>query len=1206
MSEHQSGQPLKEPSHPEDTRKPDSQLRLVRTDDDLVFPDDALQTDSAPTIISKPKPKSLLTDITAANVPFTGKNLRGQRLAHFELMEPIGVGGMAAVIRARDTQLDRFVALKILPPDTARDLENVRRFHQEARSAAKLDHENIARVFFCGEDRGLYFIAFEFVDGENLRTILERRGQLPVPEAIRIILQVATGLEHAASRNIVHRDIKPSNIIVNAHGRAKLVDMGLARSQLPQGDPGLTQSGVTLGTFDYISPEQALEPREADARSDIYSLGCTLYHMLTGQPPVPEGTAAKKLYHHQHLAPIDPRQLNPSIPDEVAAVLMRMMAKDPKDRYQQPIQLVHHLLQVAEKVGAGADMPEGVMFIDAPLPGPPRFSPLITIALAVLALGALLLLLSLVSRPHGTVTPSPSPPTATKNDPNVSRNGKSVHSDDTPGASVPSTPIPETPPVKRGPVETREQLAEVLRNEKLSDTIVLKKGITLGDGSLRYLGSRKLTIKSARRESPVTLTFTPQVGDAAPGLLVLGTGLSFENIRFVVDPGARPPAEWSEIVIRGPGRAQFVDCEFVGKGMSGEGDSGKPSPVIPGLLLENLGQVPHVDLVECYFQQGQTAVALQGAGDVRAENCAFGPHDVLFHLRDNKNGKATSTLTLDHCSAFVVQGPAFRLDGTHSCLLRVGSCIFSCPDSSTAANNFILQTTAPGPLVKYQGTARNVYHGLNKLWSWPGGPIMKDPDEFHSVPGCKDSDSVRLTVSPWADADPLKHLNEPRRAFQVVGNSADVRTSDDRALGVERCSWGEMTPLRPLAPPPTARTVPTEIVVEPGARDDAEHGLFSSLSRALAALKPGAGKSGQTILVKRGSDLNNPEVPVKLDLDDPQWDLTIKAYPYLEPQDRPILVLGDTSKDAVMLRLIDGRVRFEDVEFLLDPGKLDFKGQTIVALAGNGECSFARCAFTLKQAERRSALSVVSLLERDDVKPAAGSQQPRIVMKSCAVRGEGDLVNVRSSRPVDVNLDSSLFALSGSLLVVQGAGRDENLGPAAPARLRLSHSSAFLTEPCIVLHGGKNAAALVKTLCQPIDGNLFVSLAPKDPRAPEGKPFLVLEGGGIDRESLPKIFQWKGAKNAYVNFPKNGNLLEAYAPGDGKDKLKLDANDWRDQEPDARFLEEVWFTMPLRTRRPLSQMNVDQFKPRTDFVEDIAPFGINLDADNLPRLRFSE
>src|SRR5205823_421834 len=232
-----------------------------------------------------------------------------------------GVGGMAAVLRARDTQLDRLVALKILPPDMALDDENVRRFHQEARSAAKLDHENIARVFFCGEDQRLHFIAFEFVEGENLRTLLERRGRLPVSEALHYMLQVAAGLAHAAQRGVVHRDIKPSNIIITPSGRAKLVDMGLARSMERKGDNDLTQSGVTLGTFDYISPEQALEPREADVRSDIYSLGCTFYHVLTGQAPVPDGTAAKKLHHHHHVAPIDPRQLNPHIPDEVAAIL---------------------------------------------------------------------------------------------------------------------------------------------------------------------------------------------------------------------------------------------------------------------------------------------------------------------------------------------------------------------------------------------------------------------------------------------------------------------------------------------------------------------------------------------------------------------------------------------------------------------------------------------------------------------------------------------------------------------------------------------------------------------------------------------------------------------------------------------------------------------------------------------------------------------
>ncbi len=200
-----------------------------------VTEDDALEislgspgpsTDDTPTIISRqtPAPPAPLPE-----GEITG--IRGRRLAHFELIEPIGVGGMAAVLRRRDTQLDRFVALKILPPEMAVDEENIRRFHQEARSAAKLDHENIARVFFCGEDQRLHFIAFEFVEGDNLRTIIDRRGRLPVGEALHYLLQVATGLAHAARRGVVHRDIKPSNIIVTPDGRAKLVDMGLARAQ---------------------------------------------------------------------------------------------------------------------------------------------------------------------------------------------------------------------------------------------------------------------------------------------------------------------------------------------------------------------------------------------------------------------------------------------------------------------------------------------------------------------------------------------------------------------------------------------------------------------------------------------------------------------------------------------------------------------------------------------------------------------------------------------------------------------------------------------------------------------------------------------------------------------------------------------------------------------------------------------------------------
>jgi len=320
-------------------------------------------------------------------------DVKGQRLAHFELDEPIGVGGMAAVIRARDLQLDRFVALKILPRDMASNPEPVRRFQQEARAAAKLDHENIARVFYCGEDQGIHFIAFEFVEGENLKALMDRRGPLPAPEAIGYMLQVALGLAHASARGVVHRDIKPSNIIISPNGRAKLVDMGLARSLETRQDGGLTHSGVTLGTFDYISPEQALEPREADVCSDIYSLGCTFYHVLTGQAPVPDGTVAKKLYHHQHVDPADPRQLNPKISDDMAGLLSRMMAKERSQRYQRPEELIRHLYLLARKFGAIAET-DRALLLDSPLPRPPKMRPLALVITAAAAMVAFVLLLT--------------------------------------------------------------------------------------------------------------------------------------------------------------------------------------------------------------------------------------------------------------------------------------------------------------------------------------------------------------------------------------------------------------------------------------------------------------------------------------------------------------------------------------------------------------------------------------------------------------------------------------------------------------------------------------------------------------------------------------------------------------------------------------------------------------------------------------------
>jgi serine/threonine-protein kinase len=290
--------------------------------------------------------------------------LEGERLGHFQLQGFIGGGGMGAVFRALDTMLDRTVAVKVLATDQSADDETQRRFKNEAQSAARLDHENIARVYYVGEDRGVHYIVFEFIDGINIRDLVDRRGPLSVADAINYTMQICQALSHAFERDVVHRDIKPSNVLITPRGRAKLVDMGLARLyQVERTQADLTASGVTLGTFDYISPEQARDPRSADVRSDIYSLGCTLFYMLTGQPPFPEGTVLQKLLQHQGDNAPDPRDFRPELPEEVSRVAARMLAKSPDDRYQTPQEVIAEFLWLSERLGIALPSSENTLWV---------------------------------------------------------------------------------------------------------------------------------------------------------------------------------------------------------------------------------------------------------------------------------------------------------------------------------------------------------------------------------------------------------------------------------------------------------------------------------------------------------------------------------------------------------------------------------------------------------------------------------------------------------------------------------------------------------------------------------------------------------------------------------------------------------------------------------------------------------------------------
>lgn len=383
----------------------------VRTAGDLGIEQKADPDDR--TVISQRPPLPSNTPGRPTSPFELGKLLAGERLNHFELREYVGGGGMGAVFRALDTMLNREVALKVLSRDQGADEETRRRFQNEAQSAARLDHENIARVFYVGEDKGLNYIVFEFIEGVNLRDFVEQRGPLPLAETISYTLQIADALSHASSRDVVHRDIKPSNVIITGDGRAKLVDMGLARlHQVKTEGEDLTASGVTLGTFDYISPEQARDPRSADVRSDIYSLGCTVYFMLTGRPPFPEGTVLQKLLQHNSDAPPDPRELNPDLPEELSEVIRKMLAKDPRRRFQHPSELIAELYLLAERIGCPAPNPARPAWL-AP-PSTPRLSSWQRHLPWIIPVAALLVIVALLDRWHAVEPSEEEPQNATQ------------------------------------------------------------------------------------------------------------------------------------------------------------------------------------------------------------------------------------------------------------------------------------------------------------------------------------------------------------------------------------------------------------------------------------------------------------------------------------------------------------------------------------------------------------------------------------------------------------------------------------------------------------------------------------------------------------------------------------------------------------------------------------------------------------------------
>jgi eukaryotic-like serine/threonine-protein kinase len=384
----------------------------------------------------------------------------------YELLEVLGRGGMGVVYRARDSLLDRTVAVKILPAQYASDPVLVQRFEREARAAARLSHPNIVAVFDTGQDRSARYIVMECVPGVSLAQLLNERGALPVPEAVELAAQVADALAAAHAAGIIHRDIKPGNVMVEPSGVCKVLDFGIARAAA---DAALTQTTSLLGSAPYMAPEAALG-RPAETRSDIYSLGCVLYEMLTDRPPFRGDLPAAIISQHINVAPRPPSELEPAIPAALDALVVRMLAKEPANRPASAAELAAALRASLEEeplpptVAAPAPPPPA-----PPPPRPPRPAPteppspapsatargFPTRALALAAITALVVGLAVAlaatsgSRKHGATHRGSSPPTTSAHSSTTSTSTSSTptssSSTSTPSASTTTTTVTSTP-----------------------------------------------------------------------------------------------------------------------------------------------------------------------------------------------------------------------------------------------------------------------------------------------------------------------------------------------------------------------------------------------------------------------------------------------------------------------------------------------------------------------------------------------------------------------------------------------------------------------------------------------------------------------------------------------------------------------------------------------------------------------------------------
>lgn len=291
----------------------------------------------APQQRSASSPSGAKTEVPETPEKAEKSNLLGD----FRLEKKLGQGGMGVVYLAHQISLDRKCALKVLSKDLGSKPNFVERFKREAKAMAKIDHPNVVRCYAVGEARGLHYVAMELIDGQSMQNWLNDLRKIPIADALHVTLLCAEALKHAHELNMIHRDVKPDNILVTKKGVVKVSDLGLAKAL--DDDMSMTQSGTGLGTPHYMPPEQARNAKYVDHRSDIYALGGTLYHFLTGQTPFKGETIVDLITSKERGSFTHAKKLNPEVPERLDLMIDKMMARDPQHRYQSMSELIRDL-----------------------------------------------------------------------------------------------------------------------------------------------------------------------------------------------------------------------------------------------------------------------------------------------------------------------------------------------------------------------------------------------------------------------------------------------------------------------------------------------------------------------------------------------------------------------------------------------------------------------------------------------------------------------------------------------------------------------------------------------------------------------------------------------------------------------------------------------------------------------------------------------